>query len=106
MSSHVIDETAWARMTVFEQMGNIGSEVGRAIAAKKRGKQKWMKSAFYRGVDLFNITASQWAQKRSPRLKELLYAREQFASFIVDDKEDPTLEKYFFQFALAARKDR
>lgn len=106
MSSHVIDIETWGKMTVFEQMGNIGSEVGRAISAKKRGKEKWMKSAFYRGIDLFNITAQQWAVQRSPRLKELLYAREQFAKHILTDEEDPTLEKYFFQFALAARKDR
>jgi hypothetical protein len=87
-------------------MGNIGSEVGRAISAKKRGKEKWMQSAFYRGMDLFNITAQQWVKTNPARLKELLYAREQFAKYIEDGEEDSTLERYFFQFALVARKGR
>lgn len=106
MSSHVIDEVAWSQMTLFEQMGNIGSEVGRAIAAKKRGKQMWMQGAFYRGIDLCNVTITQWAKRYPGRVKELLYAREQFAQYIIAGKEDPTLETYFFQYALVARKNQ
>lgn len=106
MSSHVIDRDKWAQMTIFEQMGNIGSEVGRAISAKKRGKEKWMLGAFYRGLDLINLTAELWAKSNPDRLKELLYAREQFAKHITTDEEDSTLELYFFQFALVARKGR
>ncbi len=106
MSNHVLDESAWSQMTLFEQMGNIGSEVGRAISAKKRGKQQWMQSAFFRGMDLFNVTASQWTHNQPARLKELLYAREQFAQYIMADKEDATLENYFFQYALVARKNQ
>jgi hypothetical protein len=41
---------------IFYQMGNIGSEVGRALSAKRRGKDEWMTSAFYRGMD-FAIAA-------------------------------------------------
>jgi hypothetical protein len=72
MSRHSFDRDAWSRMTMFEQMGNIGSEVGRALSAKRRGKETWMLGAFYRGLDLI----------------------------------DETLEAYFMQFALAARRDR
>lgn len=106
MSSHVFDRVAWAKMTMFEQMGNIGSEVGRAMTAKRRGQEDRMTAAFYRGLDLIDATAQQWAGEKSPRLKELLYARELFARSVTTDDEDTTLESYFMFFALAARRDR
>lgn len=106
MSSHEFNKQAWAKMTVFEQMGNIGSEVGRALSAKHRNKNDWMTSAFYRGIDLMNFTIEIWAAQKSPRFKELLYAREMFTRSILTDEEDKTLDQYFFQFALAARRNR
>lgn len=102
MSSHVFDRQAWAQHSVFWQLGNIGSEVGRALAAKRSGNQKRMTSAFYRGMDLINATIDAWvSQGKSPY--ELLIAREQFAKSILTDDEDTSLEQYFMQFAIAAR---
>lgn len=103
MNDHVFDTTAWSKMDVFHQMGNIGSEVGRALNAKKQGKFDRMNSAFKRGLDLIDITANFWALQKTPRLRELLIARELFARSIMTDEVDPTLESYFMQFALAAR---
>lgn len=37
MSKHIFDKEKWRKMTIFEKMGNIGSEVGRAFSAKRRG---------------------------------------------------------------------
>ena len=106
MSSHVFDKQRWAAMTMFEQMGNIGSEVGRALSAKRRGDQSSMRGALYRGLDLIDATAELWAQEKSPRTTELLRAREQFVETITTDKDDPRLEAYFMHYALAARRDR
>lgn len=103
MSSHVFDRQDWAQRDIFYQMGNIGSEVGRALAAKRRGKQERMMSAFYRGMDLINTTIDAWARQKNGRIRELLIAREQFAKSILTDDEDMTLEKYFMDFAIAAR---
>lgn len=104
MSEHVFDSEAWGRFDVFEQMGNIGSEVGRAFSAKRRGNQARMMSAFYRGIDLMNATITVWAEKKDGRIVELLRARELFAESILTDKEDPRLEQYFMDFAIAARR--
>ncbi len=103
MSDHVFDMAAWSKLSVFEQMGNIGSEVGRAIAAKHQAKEDRMRTAFYRGLDLIDYTAQLWASEKSPRLRELLIARELFAETVTTDKEDSTLEKYFMEFAIAAK---
>lgn len=104
MNSHSFDRQAWARLDMFNQMGNIGSEVGRALTAKRQGRTERMLPAFYRGLDLMDATAAQWAQRKEPGLKELLYARELFAESITTDKVDQSLEDYFMQFAIAARR--
>ncbi len=101
MSSHQFDRAKWQSMTIFEQMGNIGSEVGRAFSAKRRGDEAAMTGALYRGLDLLDATAEQLAASKSPRLREVLRAREQFAEL-----SDETLETYFMYFALAARNGR
>ena len=103
MSEHVIDRNAWAAMDIFQQMGNIGSEVGRALKAKQQGQQDRMQAAFYRGLDLIDLTAQLWAERKYAGLKELLYARELFAQSITTDRIDPTLEDYFMHFAITAR---
>lgn len=105
MSEHVFDYEEWAKKDIFYQMGNIGSEVGRALTAKRQGKTSRMYGAFYRGIDLINATIVAWAQKNDGRYKELLRARELFAQSILTDLEDPSIEKYFMDFAMAARRN-
>ena len=106
MNSHVVDKQKWAKMTMFEQMGNIGSEVGRALSAKARGDASSMNSAMYRGLDLIDITSALWARDYPYRNKELLRAREQLVQSITTSNQDKTLEAYFMNFAVAARLDR
>lgn len=98
MIDHIIDKEKWQSLPLIEQLSNIGSEVGRTFAAKRRGNKEAMEGAFYRGLDLIDMTAEKLAKEKSPRLKELLRAREIFASL-----EDETIEKYFMDYALAAR---
>jgi hypothetical protein len=104
MPDHTFDRTAWAKMDLFNQMGNIGSEVGRALQAKRQGKISRSQAAFYRGLDLIDETAQLWAEQKRAGLRELLYARELFVESVTTDKIDPTLETYFMQFAIAARR--
>ncbi|QJU07384.1 hypothetical protein FBF29_01550 [Candidatus Saccharibacteria bacterium oral taxon 488] len=101
MSEHVFDRQKWQSLTIFEQMGNIGSEVGRAFAARRRGDTAAMTGAWQRGLDLLDATAEQLARQKSPKLREVLRARELFAGM-----EDESLEDYFMWFAIAARKYR
>lgn len=103
MSEYSFDKKDWADMTKFEQMGNIGSEVGRALKAKRQGKHDRMQAAFYRGLDLIDYTAELWARQKYAGLKELLYAREFFAESVLTERMDTSLEDYFMSFALTAR---
>lgn len=106
MTSHTFSNKNWAEMDVFNQMGNIGSEVGRALNAKRQGKPERCQAAFYRGLDLIDETAQLWAVQKRAGLRELLYARDQFAESITTSRVDATLEDYFMQFAIAARASR
>ncbi|CAN5641702.1 hypothetical protein BH23PAT2_BH23PAT2_07310 [soil metagenome] len=105
MNSYVFDREAWAKQSVFWQLGNIGSEVGRALAAKRSGNDQRMTSAFYRGMDLINATVDAWTEQGKSAY-ELLIAREQFAESILTNNIDETLESYFMQFAIAERLQR
>ena len=106
MTDHTFDASKWDQMDVFNQMGNIGSEVGRALTAKRQGQHDRSQAAFYRGLDLIDETARIWAARKQPGLRELLYAREIFAESVTTDNIDQTLEAYFMQFAIAARLAR
>lgn len=103
MSSHAFDKARWQRQDILNQMGNIGSEVGRAFNALDKGEEGSMKGAFYRGLDLLDACVEGLVAQKSPRTKEVLRAREQFAAAIIADRSDRSLENYFMEFALAAR---
>jgi hypothetical protein len=56
-------------------------------------------------LDLFDATVESLVSVKSHRTKEVLRARDQFlqALFVCND---PTIETYFIQFAIAARINR
>lgn len=104
MSSLVVDYDKWARLPLYEQMGNISSEVGRAMQAMQRNDSAALYGAYYRGLDLIDATVACWSSER--RRRELLRAREVFSAAIESNVVDARLDQYFMQFALAARTGR
>ena len=97
----------WRRLTILEQMGNIGSEVERAIRAHDAGRQDRFEHALERALELFDLTAAddRW---RGARRREILRAREEFCRLFFDP-EPPVgsaegLKRYFLAFAIAARR--
>ena len=106
MSNYQIDRERWGQLTFFEQMGNIGSEVGRAIKSHKNGQEERVAAAIARALDLFSATTEQLVAEQSPRLREVLRARDEFLRLFYDetfDSDAASIERYFTQFALAAR---
>ena len=98
----------WADLSLMEQMGNVGSEVGRAISWQKRNNNEYKEKAVERALVLIDLTIndSRWVAKF--RLKEILRAREVLADYFYGDNfyrsSTENLEKYFYHFAFAARK--
>ena len=103
MSSHVFDRNTWVARPLFDQLGNIGSEVGRAMNAIRREDDVALEGAFKRGLDLIDASADVMPVYRR---RELLRARELFSEAVTDHTVDEKLEAYFMQYAVAARAGR
>ena len=106
MASYEIDRARWAELNIYEQMGNVGAEVGRAINATRAGKDKRAQGAIDRAVDLLDATIEVLVSQKSPRVKEVLRAREEFLRLFFDgtfEEDADNIERYFNLFAIAAR---
>ena len=110
MSAHAgLAAGRWQTLTLAEQLGNIGSEVGRAIRARERDDEKRFAGALDRAPELFDLTLDdpRW---RGPRLREIARAREVTCDFLAGDNDygstAESLDRYFLQFAMAARRGR
>lgn len=92
----------WQTLSLFEQMGNIGSEINRVSRAKNDDMRE---NAISRTLELFDFTISDPRWRK--RLKEIVRAREVFCDAIFGGKlynsSLADLDKYFMQFAIAAR---
>jgi hypothetical protein len=98
----------WSEMTLLEQLANVGSEVGRAARARESGNDQRLSHALHRALDLFDLTLAdaRWKGRR----REICRARELVCDYLVGDNERGStpelLDRYFLQFAVAARSDR
>jgi hypothetical protein len=95
----------WNSMTFFEQMANIGSEVGRAINRKSKGDTEYCRMALERALELLDFTISD--PKNIKKLKELVRTREMLSDYFAFENEYHSTEKswqnYFYSFNFAAR---
>lgn len=108
MASYEIDRQRWSSLSIYEQMGNIGAEVGRAVNATRAGKEKRAQGAIDRAVDLLDATVEALVAQKSPRLKEVLRAREEFLRLFYDgtfEEDADDIVRYFNLFALVARAE-
>ena len=99
----------WWTLTLAEQLGNAGADVGRAIRAKQDGDQGRFDAALDRALELLDLSLAdpRWG---GPRLREIARTREVVCDFLVGDnlyRSTPeSLDAYFMAFAIAARRDR
>ena len=97
----------WRCLTLAEQMGNVGSEVSRALRWQGRD-QALFERAMERALELLDLTIEdpRWRS----RLKEPVRARELLCDALFGGKDYGIslvdLDRYFFQFALSARARR
>jgi|ERR1017187_8151266 hypothetical protein len=109
MNDYKIDREHWSRMTIQEQMGNIGSEVGRSIKAWQASDTQRFEGALNRALDLFDATTELLVAQQSARTKEVLRSKDQFLRLFFDGnfkKDADNIERYFMQYAMAARANR
>ena len=107
---YAVDRKRWATLSIFDQMGNVGSEVGRTIQAKKSGDEAKFEAALARALDLLDATVEAQIVTKPYRAKEVLRAQDQFLNLFFGGKASPSdqrkLEEYFTHYAIAARLRR
>lgn len=95
----------WHTLSLAEQLGNIGSEVGRAGRAQGRDAARFQ-SSVDRALELFGLTLAD--PRWRGRLRELGRAYEVFCDAVLGGIEYGSsladLERYFTQFAIVARR--
>lgn len=105
MNSMMHTSEKWAKLSLMEQLGNIGSEVGRAASWQGRDT-KTFTGAVERALELFDLTLDdeRWI---GPRHREIACAREVFCDAFYGGhlyhSSMKDLERYFFPYALLAR---
>ncbi len=99
-----LSEGEWRKLSLLEQLGNIGSEISRA--GRWQGKdEELFNGAVERALELFDLTLDDPRWRK--RMREIARAREVFCDTVFGKKEyQSSLEdllRYFDQFAYAVR---
>jgi hypothetical protein len=100
----------WFTLSLSEQLGNVGSEISRAIRWSTRNPET-ARNALDRALELLDLTLADVRHHRTPaRLREIARAREVVADFFAGPNQyrssGPSLQRYFDAFAVAARRRR
>ncbi len=98
----------WAKMSIVEQLANVGSEVGRAFNWRRKGNEEQAQLAMARALELIDLTLDSGHPFH--RLREVARFRETLVDFFYGDNEYKTTEeihrKYLDYFAFLARAGR
>lgn len=98
----------WFKLSLSEQLSNVGSEVERTILWKNKNNLDYSNKAFERALELLDLTVED--TKNKFRLKEILRLREALVDYFLFDNQfsssDELWRKYFYSFNFAARRDR
>jgi hypothetical protein len=95
----------WQRLSLAEQLANVGAEVGRM---RRRPATEEGAAAFERALELLDLTLAD--PRWRGRLREIARAREVLCDAADGGREYGAtladLDRYFLDFAVAARRGR
>ncbi len=98
----------WNQLTFLEQMGNIGSEVERALNWRSKNNPAYCQRAFERALELMDLSLG--SASSPARLRELARVREALVDYFAGRNASVSTadswKRYFLPFAYAARKTR
>ena len=103
----MIDEKKWRKYSFYQQMGNIASELSRAVCFEKNEDTSHLKAALWRLLELVDLTIEDPKNRR--RLRELCRFKEVLVDWYCGTRvysvHPESLKKYAMDFALLARKN-
>lgn len=99
---------SWAKMPLYLQLANVGSEVERAISWKEKGNIEYSQKAFGRALELLALTKN--ACKKKSQLKEVARIYEFLVDYFTGENKygssDELWRKYFNSHTYLAAKRR
>lgn len=99
----------WFKLSLMEQLANVGTDIERAIQWKNRGDMEESKRAFDRALELLDFTIAD-KKNRGACLKEMCRTREALIDHFVYANEygtsDECWQQYFYDFNYAAAVQR
>ena len=110
MNEYKFSRERWSQLSFNEQIGNIGSEVGRAIIAHQSNNEMRKNRAIDRAIDLFSATIEvNIGTPNAYKLKEIMRARDEFLRLFFDntfEHDSKKINRYFMDFAYLARAEQ
>ncbi len=104
----MIDETRWRNKTFYEQMGNIASELSRAVKFKEQQDFGHMNSSLWRTLEMIDLTIDD--KRNISRSRELCRFKEVLSDWYCRTGEyrvkPESLKSYALNFALLAGKQK
>lgn len=98
----------WFKLSLMEQLANVGSDVERTISWRKKGNKDYSNKAFDRTLELLDLTIAD--PKNRKRLKEIVRMREVLVDYFLYDNNygssDELWQRYFLYFGFAAAYQR
>jgi hypothetical protein len=95
----------WQAMSLVEQMGNIGSEISRALRAREKSDEDRLQGSLDRALELFDRTLSDPGLQG--RRREICRAREVMLDYLVGSNDyastPASLDDYYLRFGMKAR---
>lgn len=98
----------WWTLSLYEQLGNVGSEISRTIRWTSRNPDL-ARGALWRALELLDLTLADPVHRKSKaRLREIARTREVVADFFAGSNtygsNAVSVQKYFDAYAMAARR--
>lgn len=98
-------EGRWQSFSLMAQLGNVGSEVERALNWRAKNNPEYSRMALERALELLDLTIAD--PRHRTRLRELTRVREVLLDYFMGPNAHRSTESswrnYFYAFARAAR---
>lgn len=95
----------WRKLSLIEQLANVGSEVERAIKWKNKNNSQYSQLAFFRALELLDISLAD--RKNISRFSEITRLREVLVDYFFGENiyasTDGEWQRYFYSFIFVVR---
>ena len=99
----------WYQFSTFEQLANVGCDIGRTIQWRDKNEAQYSELAFFRALELLSLTIID-PKNSGPQRRELCLTREMLIDHFMFDNTynttDDVWQRYFYDFTYAAALQR